>query len=65
MNQLEIDVPIERHEGDRYAEALAEYLLKKGGSRTFLCYNKVKKQYYVNWLFNRDFLEFKNIKIIQ
>lgn len=65
--QLEIELPIDRHEGDRYAEALAQYLKmsKPKGHKIFLCYNKTKKQFFVNWLFTREFLEFRKVIIIQ
>lgn len=63
--QLEINIEIERHVDDKYTEALSEYLLKKDGRNTFLCYNKVSKQYYVNWLFSREYLEFKKIIIVR
>jgi hypothetical protein len=63
--QLKIDIPIERHEGDNYAEAMAEFIKKKGGERTFLCYDLKLKQYYVNWLFTKEFLELHKVKIIQ
>lgn len=65
--QLEIPVEIYRGQGDNYGEALAEYLKanKPAGHRIFLCFCSTKKQYFVNWLFTKEFLEYRKVKIIQ
>jgi hypothetical protein len=58
---------IQRHADDQYEEALAEYEKKDKpkGHRIFLCYNRRDKQFWVNVLFTKDFLEFKNVTIIK
>lgn len=67
MNQLQIEVETERHEGDKYAEAMAEYLKleKPKGHRIYLCYNRRDKQYWVNRLFTKEYLEYKKVTIVK
>jgi hypothetical protein len=66
--QLEIDVPIERHAGDRYTEAEIEYrtIDKSLYAPVFLCYNGDTKQYFVSKFTSRHGIsQYKLIKIIQ
>lgn len=67
---MEIDVPIERSEGDNYAQALAEYekqKVYKEKNNVFLCYLTSKKKYFVSKFFKREFIinNYKTIKIIE
>lgn len=66
-NQLEIPIPIERHDKDRYTEELIVYELTKGIKDlqpTFFCYLPSTKKYSAMRLTSRTLLESFNFKII-
>ena len=65
--QLEIPIPIERHNGDRYSEELTIFELTKGIKDlqpVFFCYLPSTKRYSATRLTSRSLLESFNFKII-
>lgn len=69
QQQLEIEVPIEATESNRYAAKKAEYeTLKtyKDKNNVFLCYCGQTKKYFVSMYTSRKGIEqYKSIKIIE
>lgn len=68
--QLQIEVPIERHTGDNYEAAMAEYLKldhARKDANIFLCYYTGDRKYFVSRYCSKSFIETKypNIKIVQ
>ena len=65
--QQELSIEIERQEGDRYAESMAEVIRRKqrGDKDVFLCYRD--KAFFCSWAFTRTLIEnhMKTIKIIE
>ena len=67
QSQLSIEIPIERSNGDKYAESMAEYLTKdlRKETKVFLCYCVKNKQYYVSTYFSREYLLECGVRIIK
>lgn len=63
---VKIPAGIQRHLNDMWDAAVEEYNKRKKNKeeRVHLCYNRRDRVFWVNVLFTREFLEFKNVTVI-